>query len=74
MLKPLCLLAILLGGCSSFAFDKLEAVGAKAAAFCVEGSGPPLSGSGHVAGASASADFVGVISVSPECAIQLESR
>jgi hypothetical protein len=75
MKKPLSLVvAALLSGCSVFELGNLKADGAKASAFCVEGSGSPLSGSGHVAGMKADKDFVGSVTITPECGMIIESR
>jgi len=66
--------ALVLSGCSAFELGQLRADGAKASAFCVAGNGPPLTGSGHVAGAKADKDFTGSIIVTPDCGVQVESQ
>ena len=63
-----------LGGCSTFGLDKLSAQGAQSGAFCVEGSGPPMTGSGHVAAAHTNDGFRGQVIITPECGIHILSE
>src|SRR5574341_1423150 len=53
--------------CSTFSLDKLNAEGAASGAFCIEGSGPPMTGSGHLAGAHTNDGFKGLIIITPNC-------
>ena len=70
----LMVLGTLLSGCSTFGLDKLSAEGAQSGAFCVEGSGPPMTGSGHVAAAHTNDGFKGQVIVTPECGIHILSE
>ena len=69
----LLILALGLGGCSTFGLDKLNAEGAQSGAFCVEGSGPPMTGSGHVAAAHTNDGFRGQLIITPDCGISIQS-
>ena len=70
----LLLVTLLLGGCSTFALDKLHSEGSASGAFCVEGSGPPMTGSGHVAAAHTNDGFKGQVAITPECGILIISE
>jgi len=67
-------LVVGLSGCSTFGLDKLNAEGSASGAFCVEGSGPPMTGSGHVAAAHTNDGFKGQITITPECGVQIISE
>lgn len=70
------LIAVSLAGCSTFALDKegqIDATGVKGYAACIEGSGPPMTGSGKLARAKVDKDFKGEISISGNCDIKVRS-
>ena len=60
-------------GCGTFSSDSITAEGAKGYAACIIGSGPPLTGSGHIARAKVDKDFVGTIEITPDCGIRVLS-
>lgn len=68
------MLALLLTGCATITPDRLTDAGSKAHAVCLEGSGPPLSGSGHIASGKADKDFKGKISIGPDCSVEIVSE
>ena len=73
-MKILLVVAMLLGGCGSFASDDVNIQGVKGYAACVTGHGPPLTGAGHLARAKVDAEFKGTITITPECGIQVKSE
>lgn len=61
----------LLAGCAPFlpGWDaKMQEIGDRAAyAFCIKGSGPPMTGEGKVTGVITNVEFKGVISIGEQC-------
>lgn len=73
-MKLLCLsVTLLLGGCSALDLGRLHSEGNASGAFCVEGNGPPLMGSGHVAAGHTNDGFKGQVIISPDCGIIITS-
>ena len=66
-------LLLFAAGCGTFSSDSITAEGAKGYAACIIGSGPPLTGSGHIARAKVDKDFVGTIEITPDCGIRVLS-
>jgi hypothetical protein len=79
-MKPLAILVLALtlvlglSSCSTFGLDKLNAEGSASGALCIEGSGPPMTGSGHVAAAHTNDGFKGQITITPDCGVQIISE
>ena len=68
------LFGLLLSGCSTFGLGKLQVEGAASGALCIDGSGPPLTGEGHVAVAHTNEGFRGQVIVTPDCGIHILSE
>jgi hypothetical protein len=67
---------LLVGGCSSFTIDKLSTEGAKASGFCVRGGPGGVAGlgpSGVVVGGKVNSDFVGIVVVTKDCDVTIQS-
>jgi len=75
MKTTICLFVTLfLGGCAGLAMDRLRSDDNASGAFCIEGSGPPLTGSGHVAAGHTNDGFKGQITITPDCGISITSE
>lgn len=70
----LVVLCMMVSGCSTFALKDLEMEGALASAVCVEGSGPPMTGSGTIAGAKVNEGFAGTVVIGPNCTVSITSE
>ena len=47
---------------------------AKAVATCIEGSGPPLSGSGKIIIGKVDKEFTGIVEIGADCTIRIEAK
>lgn len=71
LLSALVVCAVIgLGGCSALAVPDLQG----AAAACIKGNGPPMTGSGHVAFVRLFPEFVGKIIINSDCGIAIEAE
>ena len=71
-MKTLLLLIMLfLTGCATFSSEQFQASGAKASGFCIKG-GYAMAG-GEVVGAKVNDDFIGVVVVTQDCDVTIQS-
>lgn len=68
--------SLLVSGCATASIKDFQVEGAKGSALCITG-GPGgrlgIGPGGIVSGAKVNDDFVGIIAVTPDCAIQIQS-
>lgn len=58
-------------GCGLMGLSDLDSENTTSMGFCIKGNGPPMSGEGTITGGMTKQGFKGLVTVSPECGIQI---